>query len=176
MLHLAVNMEASDSYQASTDNFVNQHGFRYIFNDYMKVNGTTISNGAVRLQFQPSNQRPVFAAINGVSNSPTHQQWELLANHGGYGAVDFSAEIAAWRAIIDSVQAPPPLLEQPVMISDDKISFTLSGRPGLGYRIQASPDLVNWSVVATVTNDASGLSRFTNQLQSPRQFYRAAGD
>ena len=35
-------------------------------------------------QFNKSNGIPLFVIINGVANSPSHDQWEVLYNGAGY--------------------------------------------------------------------------------------------
>ena len=61
-------------------------------------------------QFNKSNGIPLFVIINGVANSPSHDQWEVLYNGAGYpGASRF-------RNIINTVKAglqPPTIDEQP---------------------------------------------------------------
>ena len=102
VLHIAVNQESSPSYATSTSNFVNQQGFSHVVNDY---NAT--STNAVKKLFQPSGQ-PVFAVINCVTNSSSHQPWQVMVNYIGYGNTDFNAELAYVRSLIDSVKAPSP--------------------------------------------------------------------
>jgi hypothetical protein len=93
VLHIAVNQEPRSTYQSETDGFINQHGFSPFMNDYYST-----STNRVRLLFQPSGQ-PIFAVINCVTNSPSHQPWQLLVNHLGYGDTDFDQELANFRAI-----------------------------------------------------------------------------
>src|SRR5262249_36088947 len=102
VLHVAVNQEASSVYRAQTDNFVNQQGFGIVVNDY---EGNVIN--PVRFMFQSSGQ-PIFVVINGVTNSPSHQPWQLLVNYLGYGQTAFNQRLASFRAVIDTVQAPVP--------------------------------------------------------------------
>ena len=51
-------------------------------------------------------------------------------------------------------------------------AWTLFGRVGGVYRIDASADLVNWEPKVTITNAASPFP-FTTPATDPRQFYRA---
>ncbi len=148
MLHVAVNMEDSSSYQTQTENFIAQHRFQPVLNDYLRSNNITYLDGFVRLQFQPANQRPVFVVINCVSNSPSHAQWQLLVNEGRYGETDFAQEMANWRAIIDSVQAPPPKID-PVRNNTGVFEFTVQSQGGRTNRVDCSADLRDWT---TITN------------------------
>lgn len=50
--------------------------------------------------------------------------------------------------------------------------WTLLGRPGKRYRIEAATNLADWSALATVTN-LGGVFQFTHPLAQPRQFFRA---
>src|SRR5262245_36570108 len=107
VLHIAVNQEPLASYQPSTDNFITHQGFNPVVNDYSPSLGTN----RVRFLFQSSGQ-PIFVVINAVTNSPSHQPWQLLVNYLGYGQTDFNQTLASFRAVIDTVQAPvvPPRL------------------------------------------------------------------
>src|SRR5262249_23487556 len=105
-------MEPGASWQGQTDAFLKATNITVCGNDY-----TATSHQGVRNLFAPPNAtnsdpRPVFLAINGLSNSPTHRQWQVLFDDysNGGGARDYSAAVTQWRRIIDSVQAPPPAL------------------------------------------------------------------
>jgi len=50
--------------------------------------------------------------------------------------------------------------------------FTLSGGPGLNYRIDASSNLVQWSQIKTVAL-VTGAAQFTNPATIARRFYRS---
>ena len=168
VLHVAVNQESSAGYQSQTDSFITQQGFNPVMNDY---DSTSINR--VRFQFQNSGQ-PIFVVINGVTNSPTHQPWQLLVNHLGYGQTDFNATLASFRTIIDTVQspAPPPRLTVPKGIGTNfEFSFTaLSNRV---YRVQTSTNLTNWVTWRTISNATGNvLVRDTNAPLSGR-VYRA---
>ena len=168
VLHIAVNQEASAVYQASTDNFINQQGFNPVVNDY---EGNIIN--PVRFMFQASGQ-PIFVVINGVTNSPSHQPWQLLVNYLGYGQTDFHQTLAGFRAIIDTVQAPVPAPQISVPhIAGADFEFTLATQTGRTYRVEISTNLVNWTTLRSVTGSASPiLFRDTNAPPAGR-FYRA---
>ena len=168
VLHIAVNQEPSTSYQTATDNFINQQGFGIVMNDY-----ATSGSPAVRFQFQNGGQ-PIFAVINGVTNSPTHQPWQVLVNHLGYGDTDFNQELAAFRAVIDTVQpsVPRPTLSAPRRIGLD-FEFTMNTQTGRTYRVQASTNLVNWTTIRTITGSANPIAFRDTNAPPTRRFYRA---
>ena len=164
-------MEDLAQYQTSTENFIAQHRFDPVCNDYVRTNNTTQMDGFVRLQFQPSTQRPVFLVINGVSNSPTHAQWQLLVNSGGYGTNDFSRQITEWRGAIDSVQAPAPRLGS-TTIAAGELQFTIPGQRGRTNRVEVSSNLRDWSTVTNIFGtNAPIMVRDTIAPSGPR-FYR----
>src|SRR5882672_7358914 len=132
VLHIAVNQEANASYQAQTDSFITQQGFSPVANDY----GPGLGTNRVRFTFQSSGQ-PIFAVINGVTNSPTHQPWQLLVNHLGYGDTDFNQELASFRALINTVQTPAPAPQfSAAHRAGSDFEFTLQTQAGRSYRVQ----------------------------------------
>ncbi len=168
VLHIAVNQEANASYQAQTDSFITQQGFSPVGNDY----GPGLGTNRVRFTFQSSGQ-PIFAVINGVTNSPTHQPWQLLVNHLGYGQTDFNATLAGIRAVIDTVQspAPPPQLTVPKR-NGTNFEFNFTALSNRVYRVQTSTNLTNWTTWRTISNvTGSVLVRDTN-APSPGRMYR----
>jgi len=166
-------MEDLASYQGQTENFIAQHRFDPVCNDYVVSNNVTYNDGFVRLLFQPSGQRPVFAVINGVSNSPTHAPWQLLVNQGSFGETDFSQEIAAWRMIIDSVKAPAPRLAEPALVSS-KFQFTLPGQRGQTNRVEVSSNLREWSIVTNLIGTNATIRLQEPAMTAGGRFYRVA--
>jgi thiol-disulfide isomerase/thioredoxin len=167
VLHVAVNQEANSFYQNATDNFINQHGFPIVFNDY---EGNVIN--PVRFQFTAGGQ-PLFVAINCVTNSPSHLPRQVLVNYLGYGQTDFNQALAGFRAVIDAVQAPVPVpqLTEPRHVGAD-FEFTFSAQPGQNYRVQASTDLLNWTTLQTIPGTSTPIVfRDTNAPEVGR-FYR----
>jgi thiol-disulfide isomerase/thioredoxin len=98
VVHVAVNLQPSQ--EAQTQNFINRAGFQFVLEDF---------NRALANRFQSGGQ-PIFAIINGVAGSPTHRPWELLAHQDGYGQRDFSESLLGFRAAIDAVKSPPPIV------------------------------------------------------------------
>lgn len=169
VLHIAVNQEPRSNYQASTDTFIRQQGFEHVVNDY-DATGTN----RVRFRFQNSGQ-PIFAVINGVTNSPSHKPWELLVNHLGYGQTDFSQLIVAWRGLINKVQpAPEPLLlRAPTLTSEQGFGFELRVPIGRTARIEHTMNLLGWELLTTIPGNSNRvIFRDTNAPQS-RRYYRA---
>lgn len=166
--HIAVNQEADSFYRTRTDNFVTQQGFAITVNDY-----DSTSTNKVRFLFQNSGQ-PIFVVINGVTNSPSHQPWQLLVNHLGYGDTQFNTELASFRAAIDQVQAPVPApqLSGAHQVGAD-FEFTLQTQPGRTYRVQGSDDLANWTTLRTITGSNAPASFRDTNAPSTRRFYRA---
>ncbi len=92
VMHVALNLQSGA--EAQTQNFVDFYRLGLTLNDFDR---------AVASRFQSSGQ-PIFAIINGVAGSSSHQQWELLYTELGYGSLN--APIAAFRSVIDSGGAP----------------------------------------------------------------------
>ena len=169
VLHIAVNQEANTTYQARTDDFVTQQGFSPVANDY----GPGLVLNGVRFRFQNSGQ-PVFVVINGVTNSPTHQPWQLLVNHLGYGQSDFHKTLEGFRSVIDTVQSPasPPQLAAPRRAGTN-FDFNFTAQTNRVYRVQTSTNLTNWVTLRSVSNVMGNtLFRDTN-APTPGRFYRA---
>jgi hypothetical protein len=164
-------MEDSTNYMTQTENFIAQHRFQPVLNDYVRSNNVTSNKGLVRRLFQPEAQRPVFLVINGISNSPTHAQWQLLVNSGGYGTNDFSRQITEWRSAIDSVKAPPPRIAQPV-VAGGNVQFTVPGQRGQTNRVEASSDLRVWSTVTNLIGTNATITIRDPFTPPPRRFYR----
>jgi thiol-disulfide isomerase/thioredoxin len=167
VLHVAVNQEPRSTYQAQTDSFITQQGFGITMNDY-----NSTSTNRVRFLFQTSGQ-PIFVAINGVTNSPSHLPWQLLVNHLGYGETDFNQELANFRAVIDTVQAPivPPRLSAPRRVGAD-FEFALQTQPGRTYRVQGSTNLTDWATLRTISGSTNAIVFRDTNAPPPRRFYR----
>lgn len=169
VLYMFVNLESAGSYQSSTTTYINNNlsPSTICFNDY----GIPGSN-PVRTAFQFSGQ-PIFAVINGVTNSPTHTPWKLLVNHLGYGETDFNQEILNFRAAIDAVQPAiaPPQLTNALRVGAD-FQFNFQTQPGRSYRVLGSTNLINWTALSTNASSTNlTLFRHTN-APAARNFYR----
>ena len=91
VMHVGLNLQGNA--ESSTQNFVDFYKLEFVLNDF---------NRAVANRFQTGGQ-PIFAIINGVANSASHEQWELIYSHLGYG--DRSQPIDEFREVIDTVMA-----------------------------------------------------------------------
>jgi hypothetical protein len=169
VLYLFVNQESASFYQTQTDNYINANltSTTPVFNDY----GIPGRN-PVRTAFQNSGQ-PIFAVINGVTNSPSHAPWQVLVNHLGYGDTDFNQELANFRALIDSVQPAnvAPVLSQAQRVGND-FQFNFATQAGRSYRVLGSTNLASWATLQTIAaTNGSALFRHTN-APAAGQFYR----
>src|SRR5262245_22759578 len=169
-------MEPLSQWQAQTDSFLRATNVTRCGNDYVG----SIKYG-VRNLFAPPNAtnsdpRPLFLAVNGLSNSPSHRQWQVLISDfsNGGGAFDFTPAINRWRTILDSVQAPQPVLTNtPPSGSANEFTFTFPGQRGRTNVVETSADLATWSVVTNVFGTNAPITvRDTNYLNNDRKFYR----
>ena len=174
MAYIAVNMEPASVWQAQTDSFLRSYGIKICGNDYTATNSKGIRNLFATPTALNPDPRPVFLAINCVSNSPSHAHWQVLVNefYDGGGAIDFSPRIAIWRNIIDSVQAPPPLITGARFPGSD-FEFTIPGQRGRTNRVEFTSDFSAWTTLTNVFGtNAPVLIRDTNAPADPHRFYR----
>jgi thiol-disulfide isomerase/thioredoxin len=124
VMHVALNLQSNA--EAQTQDFVNFFGLGLTLNDF---------NRAVADRFQTGGQ-PIFAVINGVAESSTHEQWELLYTALGYGSLN--APIQTFRAVIDSVGAA---VGDAPMISDQPTNRKVETGTALNLSVTAVSDL-----------------------------------
>lgn len=169
-------MEPASQWQAQTDAFLRATNVTRCGNDYVGS-----AKFGVRNLFAPPNStnsdpRPLFLAINGLSNSPSHQQWQVLISDfsNGGGAFDFTADVNRWRRILDAVQAGPPVLTNvPSSGAVSDFAFTFPGQRGRTNVVESSADLATWSVVTNVFGTNAPITvRDPDVPNSPRKFYR----
>lgn len=91
VMHVALNLERTNA--SRTDSFINFYNFSFVLDDTSRLAANRFANGG----------QPIFAIINGVANSPSHEQWELVYSRLGYG--DLSQPIDEFRSFINSVAA-----------------------------------------------------------------------
>jgi hypothetical protein len=179
--YVVVNLERSASFQGQTDAFLAPRGVRICGNDYTATNTKSI-RGLFGLPAgvpggSPTNgpdPRPLYVIINCVSNSPSHAQWQILENHiePGGGAEDYSVRIAAWRRLIDSVQAPPPRITG-ARYTNDAFEFTIPGQRGRTNRVERTTDFANWTSITNVFGtNAPVRVRDPDATVDERRFYR----
>ncbi len=100
VMHVGLNMDEDETQSRS---FIDRYDIEYVLNDF---------NRAIANRFQTGGQ-PIFAIINGVKNSSSHEQWELLYSRLGYGLENQPQPIKEFRSHINSVKAgvdPDPQL------------------------------------------------------------------
>ncbi len=85
-----MNLQANAETQ--TNNFILSANFGIVLEDFSR---------SIAGRFQSGGQ-PIFAIINCVDGSPTHEQYELLYSQSGYGSLD--SPINLFRAAIDRVE------------------------------------------------------------------------
>jgi len=77
--------------------------------------------------------------------------------------------------VVTSTSGPPSQLGNPSRLADGVFRLTLTGIPARTYEIQASTNLVNWSVLATLSNtNPGGVIQFSDPaaINLNRRFYR----
>lgn len=142
VLHVGVNLQSAQ--EAQTQNFVTRAGYNFVLEDFGRSVASRIASGG----------QPIFAIINGVTNSPSHKPWELIYSRAGYGQTTFP--VAEFRHAIDAVlpqplPLPAPTLSEPRRNPDGSFAFRLRGTAGRSYRIEMSGDLREWTPLRTLT-------------------------
>ncbi len=136
--HVALNLQsdATTRDRNATTTFIQ----RYHFDPVLQDTTRTLAN-----RFASSGQ-PIFAIINGLTNSPNARPWELLYSRLGYGTTQ--SPLDDFRAVIDQVQPPPPQLPQLVLAPNPGPGqFNLQWSTPLppGTRIESSTNLILWT-------------------------------
>jgi|SRR5688572_9457738 len=170
-------MERDASWQAQTDTYLNQLNTRICGNDYAPAPGPVQT---VRNLFAPPiagnpDPRPVFVAINCITNLPGRQYREVLIKEfeNGGSEIDFTPRITGWRTVLDAVQAPPPRITDLQLTTNNILRFTIPGQRGRINRVEGSTNFLNWTTITNVTGtNAPVIVRDTNVLQNPLRFYR----
>lgn len=147
VVHVGINLEANN--EAKTQDYVSSAGLQRVWEDF---------NRALANRFIDFGQ-PIFAIINGVAGSPSHEQWELLYVQAGLGQLTFP--ISTMRAAIDAVQAAPPVegitfqmqpkgnvVQEGEMIN---LSVTTSGTDPITYRWYRNNMLIENATMASLT-------------------------
>lgn len=69
---------------------------------------------------------------------------------------------------------PFPPAEIQIAYQSRKFALSVTGVANHAYTIQATPDLINWTNIGTVSSDSNGLFSFadSNALSFTRRFYR----
>lgn len=123
--HIGISLDGSD--KRRENQFITTYKLEATLTDY---------NRALFDQYNDNGGQPLFVIINGVADSPSHQQWEVLYTLNNYGSTN--SPITTMRDIIDSVMAPevidPPVEES--IFNDPTKTFLLDNGikfNGLGF-------------------------------------------
>ena len=140
VIHVGINLQPGQEPQ--TQNFVDRAGLSVVLQDFDRAVANRIATGG----------QPLFAIINGVTNSPSHQPWQLLYSRQGYGQTSFP--LPDFRASIDAVKAPPvaataPGVDDPRIEPDGSFSIRVAGDAGATYRLESSGSPGNWTTTRT---------------------------
>jgi hypothetical protein len=78
-------------------------------------------------------------------------------------------------ASITMLTVARPAITNLTRLPGPQLSFTISGTPGASYTVEASTNLLNWTVRSNCTMAGNGLFQFleTNVTNPPIRFYRA---
>lgn len=117
---LGINTEQNNP--DNTDQFIARVGFNLVLDD---------PEWSGYAQFGPGGAASRYVIINGVPDSPSHQQWEVLFNDSYFPPED----VTLLRAMIDGVQ--PTLLSPPKIISQPA-SQTVSAGQSITLNVSAS--------------------------------------
>ena len=168
VVHVGVNLQPGQ--ESQTQNFVTRAGLEMVLQDF---------NRAVANRIAPLGGQPIFAIINGVTNSPSHRPWELLYSRLGYGETTFP--VADFRSAIDAVKAPAilppkvPALSNPSVRPDGNLAFVLTGDANRTYRLESSADLLNWNLVRTFTTSGASETVLASPApEKPGGYYRVS--
>ena len=116
-----------------------------------------------------------FVVVSGVSNSPSHQLWEIVYLRTHY-AQRFQDSVSDMRRAIDSVEAPvvptetatPPKLSRPAYVAG-QFRFDVAGTPGRSAIVQVSTDGVRWEVLQELTLEEDPVT-FVDETSSESDF------
>lgn len=105
------------------------------------------------------NGTPTYVIINGLADSASHQQWEIVDLEEGWDIPTPANSVNALRADIDSVEAAPqPPVLGPAQIVDGKCQFTVTSQAGSSVCIESTTDFVTWTPVVTLPNPTGTLT------------------
>lgn len=164
VVQIGINLQLGQD--ALTDNFIRQAGYDYVANDTSRV---------LARRFQASGQ-PIFAIINGVSNSPSHKQWELLLHQNGYGTTQHP--IAQFRRVIDSVKAAavaiPPRINRIQRLADGSFELTVLIDSTAILQLEATSNLTDWTPITSGTAQGGAVRFLDTQSKGlDLRIYRA---
>lgn len=134
--------------QIGTDAFITANDMKSVLNDFSFTIYFTFGGEGT----------PHFVIINTVTNSSSHQPWEIIYKGSGF---DASTTINTLRSKIDSVRAAnrSPRLDSPRLLEDGSFEFVLKGQNGRVNVIEGTSDWASWSTVTNLTL-SNGLATF----------------
>ena len=112
VVHVGINLQSGQEVQ--TQNFVTRAKLDLVLQDFNRALANRVATDG----------QPIFAIINGVTNSPTHKPWQLLYSRRGYGQTSFP--VVDFRAAIDAVKAPVVVPRTPPSITGSPTSQTVN--------------------------------------------------
>lgn len=155
IVHVSLNLQGGQEAQAQ--DFIDTYGLGLVLNDFDR---------AVANRFQTGGQ-PIFAIINGVDGSPSHDQWELVYSRLGYG--ELQTPITIFRTHINSVQAgfsAPPV---PTVVTQHPLSQTVQPGSSVMFESHATGDGVlafKWKRDGVVIPGATAATLEINNVQT----------
>jgi thiol-disulfide isomerase/thioredoxin len=124
VVHVGVNLQPGQETQ--TQNFVTRAKLELVLQDFDRALANRVATDG----------QPIFAIINGVTNSPTHKPWQLLYSRRGYGQTTFP--VADFRAAIDAVKAPVVTPPTPPSITGSPTSRTVDAGAEVVFSVAAT--------------------------------------
>ncbi len=120
----------------------------------------------------------VFLNGSTVLGAVTAPPFSVTADGLGAGsyaltAVATAGGISTTSAVVHVTVVTPSATDTMIVspgIADGQFSFTFAATSGLTYAVQSSPDLVNWSTVATITASSSS-APFSDSFQPTASAY-----
>lgn len=121
---------------------------------------------ALQRRFTSASGQPTFAVINGVANSASHRQWELVYSLHGYRSPGGVQPIGEFQTAIDSVQAPPALT--PVSLTSQPQSQTVSVGESASFNVTGTgtpPLNYQWQFNGSDIADATSATLMLDNIQ-----------
>ena len=172
-LHMSINISPFYEQQAST--LIQYYHIETAMNDYnSSATRGPVQTNAVHDLFEAPFVKPHFLVLNCTTNSSLNPLNQVMLTENAPIA-DFlpdSPTVARWRAAIDSVQAPLPLITGAKFVGDE-FRFTFPGQRGRTNQVLGSTDLLNWTVLTNVTGTNLPIFfRDSNTATNRGRFYR----
>lgn len=121
-----------------TDQLIAQFGLDIVADDFSLVSYN---------EFGVS-QQPYYVIINGVTNSTSHPAWQVLHRQNSYGGN--IAPTNTLRAVLEQVQAGPPLITHFRLATNGGFEMTIPGQLGRTNRVEFSTDFTTWNTLTNI--------------------------